>query len=73
VHLGLASLYGAFLRQGFDDVDFIASAGLTDADLDAIGVKLPGHRYEARCHVCVCCSLGKVKRPAVGYVAAGKS
>jgi len=32
------------LKQGFDDIDFIARVGLSDTDLDAIGVQLAGHR-----------------------------
>jgi hypothetical protein len=42
--VGLGSYYNAFLAQGFDDIDFLATAGLTEADLDAVGVALAGHR-----------------------------
>lgn len=40
----LGGYFNAFLAQGFDDVDFIATSGLTQADLDAVGVTLAGHR-----------------------------
>ncbi len=43
-HLGMQELYGAFLQQGFDDLEFIVQAGLSDSDLDAVGVTLNGHR-----------------------------
>ena len=43
-HLGLQYAYGAFLEQGFDDIEFLSQSGLTDTDLDSIGVKLAGHR-----------------------------
>ncbi len=42
--IGLGSYYNAFLAQGFDDIDFLATAGLTEGDLDAVGVSLAGHR-----------------------------
>ena len=42
--IGLGAYYNAFLAQGFDDIDFLASAGLTEVDLDAVGVVLAGHR-----------------------------
>ena len=42
--IGLESLYTAMLEQGFDDLAFIAEAGFTEADCDAVGVRLAGHR-----------------------------
>jgi len=42
--IGLAAYYNGFLAQGFDDIDFLSSAGLTEGDLDAVGVVLAGHR-----------------------------
>jgi hypothetical protein len=36
--------YPSMLEQGFDDIEFIVSAGMSDADCDAIGVSLAGHR-----------------------------
>ena len=32
------------MEQGFDDIEFLSQSGLTDTDLDSIGVKLAGHR-----------------------------
>ena len=42
----LSMLYAlpAFIAAGYDDVDFLAGAGLSAADVDALGIAAPGHR-----------------------------
>ena len=42
--IGLEGRYTALLEQGFDDIRFIADAGMSEADCDAVGVTLAGHR-----------------------------
>lgn len=42
--IGLEVLYTSMLEQGFDDLAFIAEAGFTAEDCDAVGVRLAGHR-----------------------------
>ena len=48
-HLSMLYALPAFIATGYDDVDFIASAGLTEADVDALGVVAPGHRRKLLC------------------------
>lgn len=43
-HLSMLYALPAFIATGYDDVDFIAAAGLSDRDIDALGVAAPGHR-----------------------------
>jgi hypothetical protein len=48
--LGLAHFYTAFLDAGFDDLLFLVDAnGLSEEDLDAIGVHVPGQRRKLAC------------------------
>ncbi len=42
--IGLGQHAPGLLRAGFHDLDFVRSEGLTDADLDAAGVHIIGHR-----------------------------
>lgn len=44
--LGCEEYLGRFLRAGYDDLPFMASQGLTEADLDCVGV--PGERLGLR-------------------------
>ena len=43
--IGMSEYYPAFLRQGYDDIDFIfAAGGLSEADCSSLGIQLTGHR-----------------------------
>ena len=42
--IGLGRYLETFLANGFDDIDFLSTAGMTAEDLDAMDIKLPGHR-----------------------------
>jgi len=44
--LGCEEFLGRFLRAGYDDLSFLASQGMTDADLDCVGV--PNERLGLR-------------------------
>ncbi|CAM9528668.1 unnamed protein product [Ectocarpus fasciculatus] len=44
--LGCEEFFGRFLRAGYDDLRFMASQGLTEADLDCVGV--PGEKLGLR-------------------------
>ena len=41
----MSEYYPAFLRQGYDDIDFLfAAGGLSEADCSALQIQLSGHR-----------------------------
>jgi hypothetical protein len=42
--IGMLYALPALIAAGYDDVDFIAAAGLSDADIDGLGITAPGHR-----------------------------
>ena len=47
--IGMSEYYPAFLRQGYDDIDFLfAAGGLSDADCSALQIQLSGHRRKVR-------------------------
>lgn len=42
--LSMLYVLPSLVASGYDDIDFIASVGLSDADIDNLGVTAPGHR-----------------------------
>ena len=42
--IGLEQYIDLFVLQGWDDIDFIADAGFSEADLELLGVRKVGHK-----------------------------
>jgi|EP00945_MAST-04E_sp_MAST-4E-sp1_P000428 ankyrin repeat protein len=42
--IGLEQYIDLFVLQGWDDIDFIADAGFSERDLDALGIRKVGHK-----------------------------
>ena len=47
-HIGLEKYAPNFLSQGYDDLDVIDVDGISDTDLDHIGIQKPGHRKKLK-------------------------
>jgi TATA-binding protein-associated factor Taf7 len=44
--IGMIEYEEVFQKAGFDDLDFLAQHGMSELDLDAMGIKKPGHRLK---------------------------
>ena len=47
-HIGLEKYAPNFLSQGYDDLDVIDVDGISDTDLNHIGIQKPGHRKKLK-------------------------
>jgi serine/threonine protein kinase len=47
-NIGLEEYEKNFVENGFDDFDFLKKYGLTNQNLDEIGIELPGHRRKIK-------------------------